>query len=449
MSTRQYFGTDGIRGRTGIPPITADFCLKLGWAAGQVLGEAGRGTVVIGQDPRLSGNLLTSALESGFIAAGLDVILLGVVPTPAVAYLTRILNAVAGVVVSASHNPYYDNGVKFFSHKGQKLPDSVEMAIEAALAQPMTTTATSQLGQTQSCQDSVMRYRDFCCQSFQSQQDLSDLHIVIDGANGATYQVAPAVFEQLGAKVTAIHCEPDGYNINADCGSTHPEALQKKVLDLKADLGIAFDGDGDRLIMIDHLGEIVDGDELLYMITMAYLARGALKGGVVGTQMTNLGLEKAFEANNIPFMRSKVGDRYVMDALVKMGWQLGGESSGHLICLDKTTTGDGIISALQVLQYLCEKGITLHEAKNGMQKCGQILLNVSVANARELLNHPRIQEMTHKVSKALENQGRILLRPSGTEPLMRIMVEGEDKQLIQSVAESMAAVVTDVAKQCS
>lgn len=443
---RQYFGTDGIRGRMGLPPITAEFCLKLGWAAGQVLGRQGEGPVVIGQDTRLSGGLLSAALETGFLAAGLDVVRLGIIPTPGVAYLTRALKAQVGVVVSASHNPYYDNGVKFFNHKGMKLLDTIENEIEALITQPMSS-PTEYYGHSQLLEDATKRYQSFCAKTFQSTRDLSNYHIVIDGAEGATAKVAPEVFEQLGAKVTALHCEPDGYNINADCGSTHPSGLQQAVQSHQADLGIAFDGDGDRLIMVDHKGELVDGDELLFIMAMSYFASGTLKGGIVGTQMSNLGLEKALEKQGIPFVRSQVGDRYVMDSLLKMDWILGGESSGHLICLDKTTTGDGIVAALQVLRYLSENNISLHEAKQGMHKCGQVLLNVPVSNAKQLMNDPRIQKMTHEASKTLDNQGRILLRPSGTEPLIRIMVEGENDQLIQSVAESMAAVVTDVSKQ--
>lgn len=444
---RRYFGTDGIRGRTGVMPITAEFCLKLGWAAGQVLAREGKGSVVIGKDTRLSGYMLVSALESGFISAGLDVKLLGPMPTPGVAYLARALGADAGVVVSASHNPYYDNGVKFFSFEGKKLPDDLEHQIEAQLALPMTTAEPMNIGRATLLQDARKRYQDFCVHTFQSTRNLSHLHIVVDCAHGATYHIAPEVFRELGAKVTTLHCEPNGLNINETCGSTHPEALQREVLAQKADLGIAFDGDGDRIIFVDHVGEIVDGDQLLFIMAMAYQSRGELVGGVVGTQMSNLGLEKALEKKQIPFIRTQVGDRYVMEGLQKMGWRLGGESSGHLICLDRTTTGDGIIAALQVLAYLGDTEQPLHHAKQGMIKCAQVLLNVPVNNAPSMMQDPRVLAVSDQATKTLENKGRILLRPSGTEPLMRIMVEGEDHALIQSVAESMAAVVTEVAAQ--
>jgi len=363
---RKYFGTDGIRGRTGVSPVTAEFCLKLGWAVGKRLAKEERGIALLGKDTRISGYMLTAALQAGLIAAGLDTYLLGPLPTPGVAYLTRSLGAQVGLVVSASHNPYFDNGIKFFNEQGKKLPDTLEAEIEALLSEPMTTVDERRMGRAKILSDAAGRYIEFCKSTFSSESDLKGLKIVVDCANGAVYHIAPKVFTELGAQVIAIHHQPDGFNINEQCGSTYPSALQQAVIEHQADVGVAFDGDGDRVIFIDHRGEIVDGDELLFIIACAYHAKDNLQGGVVGTHMSNLGLESAFQALGIPFLRTKVGDRYVMDQLVQTGWCVGGETSGHIICLDKTTTGDGIISALQVLRQIAETGQSLHELKKGM-----------------------------------------------------------------------------------
>lgn len=441
---RTYFGTDGIRGKTGTLPITPEFALKLGWAVGQVMAQDGKGSVVIGKDTRISGYLLASALESGFIAAGLDVVLLGPMPTPGVAYLTQALQAQVGVVISASHNPYYDNGFKFFDSKGKKLSDNVEQTIESILSLPMTMVDAHALGRARHHLLGAKQYITFCKSTFSQSENLQGMKIVVDCANGATYHIAPHVFSELGADVITIHHQPDGLNINAQCGSTHPQALQAAVVTHQADLGIAFDGDGDRLIMVDHLGEIVDGDELLFIIASGYHTQGILKG-VVGTQMSNLGLEMAFRAINIPFMRSKVGDRYVMDALSQTGWELGGEGSGHIICLDKTTTGDGIIAALQVLRQLRLQQVPLHNLKKGMSKYAQILLNVPVANAQGVVADSQVQNACAQAEQELQQRGRILLRPSGTEPLVRVMAEGEDQTLISRIAQNIADIVEKVA----
>ncbi len=442
---RKYFGTDGVRGRTGTFPITAEFALKLGWAAGKVLAQEDGGMVLIGQDTRVSGDMLSAALKAGFLAAGLDVYLLGAMPTPGVAYLTHSLAAKVGVVVSASHNPYYDNGIKFFNAQGKKLPDVIEYQIEELLDTPMTTVAPHKMGQAKLIGDIPGRYIEFCKNTFLKSYDLKGMKIVIDCAQGATSHIAPAVFTELGAEVIAIHHTPDGFNINENCGSTHPQALQQAVLAHNADLGIAFDGDGDRVLFIDDQGEMVDGDELLFIIARAYQEKGLLTGGVVGTQMSNLGLENAFKALNIAFVRTDVGDRYVMDALLQTGWNLGGESSGHIICLDKTTTGDGIVSALQVLEQLCHTKQKLHTLKKGMVKCAQILVNVPVANGKEIVQTAVVQQFCQQAEESLERRGRILLRASGTEPLVRVMVEGEDASLIREVADSLAAVVATAA----
>ncbi|MCS5710484.1 phosphoglucosamine mutase [Candidatus Berkiella aquae] len=444
---RKYFGTDGIRGRTGVPPITAEFALKLGWAVGQVLAQDGKGTVLIGKDTRISGYMLAAALEAGLIASGLDVYLLGPMPTPGIAYLTRSLGAQVGVVVSASHNPYYDNGIKFFSAEGKKLPDSIESKIESFLEKEMTTVSAQQIGRAKIRSDAAARYIEFCKSTFLKKYDLKGIKLVLDCANGATYHIAPHIFTELGAKVITINHQPDGFNINEECGSTAPESLQKAVIENKAELGIAFDGDGDRVIFVDHKGEVVDGDELLYIIARGYAVRGELNGGVVGTQMSNLGLENALAELSIPFIRTKVGDRYVMDALMQQGWCLGGEGSGHIICLNKTTTGDGIISALQVLGQICQSEQSLHELKKGMVKCAQVLLNVPVQSGQQVVQNERVQEACNKAQKALASEGRILLRPSGTEPLVRVMVEGEDRERIERVAQEIAAIVSEVAKE--
>ena len=438
--TRQFFGTDGIRGKVGEYPITPEFILKLGWAAGRVLSGGKGGKVVIGKDTRISGYMFESALEAGLSAAGVDILLLGPMPTPAIAYLTRTLHADAGIVISASHNPYQDNGIKFFSAQGTKLPDEVELAIEATLQLPMDMAEPHALGKARRVKDAGGRYIEFCKSSFPNQLDLKGLHIVLDCANGATYHVAPDVFRELGAQVTTLAVEPDGLNINVDCGSTHPKRLQETVLELKADLGIALDGDGDRVLMVDHRGDLVDGDELLYIIASARHRRKPL-AGVVGTLMTNLGMELALRAAGIGFSRAKVGDRYVMESLSQEGWVLGGESSGHLICLDCTSTGDGIISALQVLRAIAEQGKSLYELKSGMRKYPQTLINVRLNQRLDLSAEPGISEAVKQAEQALGERGRVLLRPSGTEPLIRVMVEGEDAAQVQALAEQIAAAV--------
>jgi len=438
---KQFFGTDGIRGTVGTFPITPDFMLKLGWAAGRVLGGKSGGKILIGKDTRISGYLIESALEAGLSAAGIDVQLLGPMPTPAIAYLTQTLHAKAGIVISASHNPFADNGIKFFSAEGTKLADDVEHAIEAELNKDMVCNESEALGKASRLDDARGRYIEFCKSTFPRRLNLNKLKIVIDCAHGATYQVAPLVFEELGAEVIAIGVSPNGLNINNGYGSTHPENLQKEVLNHKADLGIAFDGDGDRLIMVDHNGELVDGDQLLYVMAMAAYSCGALKGGVVGTLMTNLGLEHAFKKHEIPFSRAGVGDRYVMEQLLDKNWRLGGESSGHLICLDQTTTGDGIVASLQVLAAIVDQNKTLKEQASGMKKYPMLLINVCVAEKPDLDNHTEIQEALRKAEEELADTGRVLLRPSGTEPLIRVMVEGQEQKLVESVAKKLASVV--------
>lgn len=438
--SRKTFGTDGIRGRVGDPHMSANFVLKLGWAAGRVLAPQGGGTVLIGKDTRISGYMFESALEAGLSAAGINTGLLGPMPTPAIAYLTRILGARAGIVISASHNPYHDNGIKFFSADGRKLPDETEQRIENEVEQPFATVASENLGKAQRIGEALERYVEFCKHSLPEGSALTGLKLVLDCAHGATYKVAPQVFKELGAKVTSLGVTPNGLNINRDCGSTHPEALQKKVLETGADLGIAFDGDGDRVLMVDHNGVLVDGDELLFIIAMARKSRDALKGPVVGTQMSNLGLEQALGAHGVEFRRAPVGDRYVLALLQETGGILGGENSGHIVCLDKTTTGDGIVSALQVLGALAISGQTLAQARQTMNKYPQVLVNVQTT-ARVDLAQPRIRDAVHSVEQRLKGRGRVLLRPSGTEPVVRVMVEGEEADSTRRYAEDIAAAV--------
>jgi phosphoglucosamine mutase len=439
--SRKYFGTDGIRGRVGDYPVTAEFMLKLGWAAGRVLGGNRGDRVIIGKDTRISGYMFESALEAGLSAAGVDVRLLGPMPTPAIAYLTRTLHACAGIVISASHNAYADNGIKFFSSEGTKLPDTVELAIEAELDKDMVTVESDRLGKAERVSDAAGRYIEFCKSTIPLTLSLKGLKIVVDCANGATYHVAPCVFDELGADVITIGVEPDGLNINQACGSTQPELLQKAVLEHKADLGIALDGDGDRLMMVDHVGELVDGDELLFIIARSRQREGALKGGVVGTLMSNLGLEHALQSHNIDFVRANVGDRYVLELLQQSNSMIGGESSGHIICLDRTTTGDGIISALQVLAAMVKSGSTLYELKAGMKKYPQRMINVPVSGNVVLDSTPVVQDAVKSAELRLAGKGRVLLRPSGTEPLVRVMVEGEDAQQVSEEADQLASVV--------
>lgn len=441
---RKYFGTDGIRGRVGDFPITPEFMLKLGWAAGMAFRKQGKCRILIGKDTRISGYMFESALEAGLSAAGADVMLLGPMPTPAIAYLTRTFHAEAGIVISASHNPHHDNGIKFFSGQGTKLPDEIELMIEELLDQPMTVVESEQLGKVSRINDAAGRYIEFCKSSVPSSTDFAGLKIVVDCAHGAAYKVAPSVFRELGAQVTVLSAQPNGLNINDNCGSTHVEALQAEVLAQQADLGIAFDGDADRVLMVDHSGALVDGDELLFIIARDLLERGKLQGGVVGTLMSNLGLELALADLGIPFVRAKVGDRYVIAELLSRNWQLGGENSGHLVCFQHTTTGDAIIAALQVLMALKRRGQTLGEARLGMQKCPQVLVNVRFAGGVDPLEHPAVQQASAKVTEQMAGRGRVLLRKSGTEPLVRVMVEGDDEGLVRSYADELAKVVADV-----
>lgn len=441
--SKKYFGTDGIRGRVGEYPVTADFMLKLGWAAGRVLGTSGGDRVIIGKDTRISGYMFESALEAGLSAAGVDVRLLGPMPTPAIAYLTRTLHACAGIVISASHNAYADNGIKFFSSEGTKLADDIELAIEAELDKAMVTVDSLKLGKAERVSDAAGRYIEFCKSTIPLTLSLKGLKIVVDCANGATYQVAPSVFDELGAEVVAIGVEPDGLNINQDCGSTQPQLLQEIVLDQNADLGIALDGDGDRVMMIDHKGNLVDGDELLFIIALSRQLEGTLNGGVVGTLMSNLGLEHALLSRDIAFSRAKVGDRYVLELLKQSSSMIGGESSGHIICLDRTTTGDGIVSALQVLAAMVKSGKTLHELKAGMHKYPQRMINVPVTKQVDLDSFPVVQDAVRSAEQRLAGRGRVLLRPSGTEPLVRVMVEGEDAEQVNEEADNLASIVAE------
>ena len=437
--SKQYFGTDGIRGRVGEHPITAEFMLKLGWATGRVLGPAGGDLVIIGKDTRISGYMFESALEAGLSAAGVDIRLLGPMPTPAIAYLTRTLHACAGIVISASHNAYTDNGIKFFSGEGTKLPDDIEIAIEAELEKPMTTVESARLGKAERVADAEGRYIEFCKSTIPMSLNLKGMKLAVDCAHGATYKVAPSVFDELGAEVIAIGTEPDGLNINKDSGSTRPERLQKIVQEHQADAGIALDGDGDRLIMIDNRGDLVDGDELLFIIALSRQQRGMLQGSVVGTLMSNLGLEHALQSHSIGFERAMVGDRYVLEMLQQTGGMLGGESSGHIICLDRTTTGDGIVSALQVLAVMAQSGRSLHELKQGMVKYPMHMINVPVVNGADLASIPAVQDAVRSAEQRLAGKGRVLLRPSGTEPVVRVMVEGEDEQQVMAEADQLAS----------
>ena len=439
--TRHYFGTDGIRGEVGKHPITADFVLKLGWAAGRVLAKGERGKVLIGKDTRISGYMFESVLEAGLTAAGVDVRLLGPMPTPAIAYLTRTLHASAGIVISASHNPYGDNGIKFFSGDGTKLDDDVELAIEAAIATPMQTVGSSALGRAERVTDAPGRYIEFCKSTIPYGVTLNGVKMVVDCAHGATYHVAPNVFEELGAEVVTIGCEPDGLNINDGYGAVAPQALQSAVLAHGADLGVALDGDGDRLIMVDHLGELVDGDELLYIIATARHDDGELRGDVIGTAMSNLGLEEALRSLGIRLRRAKVGDRHVLELMKREGSLLGGETSGHIICLDRVTSGDGIVTALQVLLATHQAGRSLHELKSGMSKYPQILLNVRSTKGADVLSVAAVRDAVRAAESQLGDSGRVLLRPSGTEPLVRIMVEGRDQQQVEVLAATLATSV--------
>ncbi len=435
---KKYFGTDGIRGKVGEAPITADFLLKLGWAAGRVFAKEGNGFVLVGKDTRISGYMFESALEAGLTAAGVDTRLLGPMPTPGIAYLTRTLRARTGIVISASHNPYYDNGIKFFSVQGTKLPDEIEEKIESYIDSPMTTVESAKLGKAKRVGDAAGRYIEFCKGSVPTRLDFSGLKIVVDCANGATYHIAPHVFSEVGAKVISIGTEPNGVNINDECGATSPAKLVAAVLQHQADFGIALDGDGDRLIMVDHKGEIVDGDELIYIIAKSRLDAGQMTGPVVGTLMTNLGMEHGLKRLGLPLLRANVGDRYVLEMLNEHKGILGGENSGHIICLDRTTTGDGIISALQVMAEMECTGKNLHELKSGMQKYPQILINIKTTKKINITTNEYIQRSVRDVEKKLGDTGRVLLRASGTEPLIRVMVEGEHDGLVRNCADQLA-----------
>ncbi len=439
--TKKYFGTDGIRGRVGEPPITADFVLKLGWAAGQVLGTGQGSKILVGKDTRISGYMFESALQAGLSAAGVDCHLLGPMPTPAIAYLTQTFRAKAGIVISASHNPYQDNGIKFFSAEGTKLPDSVERAIEDMIEQPMTTKDSALLGKAGRIKDAAGRYIEFCKGTVPAKTRLKKLKVVIDCAHGATYHIAPAVFQELGADVITIGAEPNGLNINEGFGATDTKALAAKVLEEKADLGIALDGDGDRVMMIDHLGNMANGDELLFIIARAALKEGHLQGGVVGTLMSNLGMEVALKELGIGFARSQVGDRYVIEMMKEKGWRFGGESSGHIICMDQTTTGDGIIAALQVVVVMCQSNLGLADLRKGMKQFPQLMINVKADRKKQVWLDKTVLEAVAVGEQKLADKGRILLRPSGTEPLVRVMVEGENDSLVKSICEDIASEV--------
>lgn len=438
--SRRYFGTDGIRGKVGQFPVTPDFMLKLGWAAGKVFAREGRSKILIGKDTRISGYMFESALEAGLSAAGVDVLLLGPMPTPAIAYLTRTFHANAGIVISASHNPHYDNGIKFFSAQGTKLPDEIEQAIEAQLDIAMTTVDPALLGKAKRIEDAPGRYIEFCKASAGG-IDLKGMKIALDCANGATYHVSPSVFSELGAEVIEVASAPDGLNINEECGATSTERLQKVVVAEGADLGIALDGDGDRVIMVDHTGVEVDGDELLYVIASHLRAQGEFEGGVVGTLMSNFGLEQAFKREQIPFVRAKVGDRYVMEQLANHGWLLGGESSGHIVCRHLTSTGDGTVSALQVLRAIADSGKNLHVLKQGMSKMPQTMINVRMQNKVDVMGVDAVQEAVAATEATLGSRGRVLLRLSGTEPVVRVMIEGEDAAEVAELCSALAAEV--------
>ena len=441
MANRKYFGTDGVRGKVGAYPITPDFALKLGWAAGKVLASQGSKMVLIGKDTRISGYMLESALEAGLAAAGLSAAFTGPMPTPAIAYLTRTFRAEAGIVISASHNPYYDNGIKFFSARGTKLPDEIEEAIEAMLEQPMDCVESAELGKASRINDAAGRYIEFCKGTFPAHLGLEGYKIVVDCANGATYHIAPNVLRELGAEVIEIGTDPNGLNINEKCGATDVTALQAKVVEMKADVGLAYDGDGDRIMMVDHLGNKVDGDQILFIIAREALRSGQLKGGVVGTLMSNMSLEIALKMLGVPFLRANVGDRYVLEKMVENDWMLGGENSGHIIIADKNTTGDGIVASLAVLAAMAQHKLSLNELASAVKLFPQVLINVRFAGGDNPLESDAVKSVAADVEKRLEGKGRILLRKSGTEPLIRVMVECQDAALAQQCAEEIAEAV--------
>lgn len=444
MANRKYFGTDGVRGKVGAYPITPDFALKLGWAAGKVLASQGSKMVLIGKDTRISGYMLESALEAGLAAAGLSAAFTGPMPTPAIAYLTRTFRAEAGIVISASHNPYYDNGIKFFSAKGTKLPDEIEEAIEAMLEQPMDCVESAELGKASRINDAAGRYIEFCKGTCPAHLGLEGYKIVVDCANGATYHIAPNVFRELGAEVIEIGTDPNGLNINEKCGATDVTELQAKVVEMKADVGLAYDGDGDRIMMVDHLGNKVDGDQILFIIAREALRSGQLKGGVVGTLMSNMSLEIALKMLGVPFLRANVGDRYVLEKMLENDWTLGGENSGHIIIADKNTTGDGIVASLAVLAAMAQHKLSLNELASAVKLFPQVLINVRFAGGENPLESDAVKSVAAEVEKRLEGKGRILLRKSGTEPLIRVMVECQDAELAQQCAEEIAEAVKKI-----
>jgi phosphoglucosamine mutase len=449
MSEKKYFGTDGIRGLVGQWPISADFMLRLGRAVGSVLSADGskRPKVIIGKDTRISGYMFESALEAGLVAAGADVRLLGPMPTPAVAFLTRSMRGHAGIVISASHNPHHDNGIKFFSATGEKLSDEVELAIERELEADFVTVPSERLGKAVRLDDAVARYVEFCKATVAEDFSLAGMKIVLDCAHGATYQVAPRVFSELGGEVFTIGDKPDGFNINRDVGSTHPQALQQAVLDHGAGIGIGFDGDGDRVALVDHHGKLADGDDILYVLARSLHAQGQLKGPVVGTLMSNYGLQLALQEIDVPLIRANVGDRYVMQQLKEHGGMLGGETSGHILCLDRATTGDGIVAALAVLEALRLAGTNLAEARKGLNKLPQVMLNVRASGARRSLQSDRVRAAVADAEKQLLGRGRVFLRPSGTEPLVRVTVEAADAMEVQQLAEKLAEIVKSEAER--
>lgn len=443
--TKPFFGTDGIRGAVGVEPITPSTIVHLGWALGTVIKKHyGRGSVLVGKDTRVSGYLLESSMEAGLSSAGMDVTMLGPLPTPAIAYLTQTARANAGVVISASHNNYADNGIKFFSPNGRKISDEIQNEIETLMREPISVVSSDLLGKAYRMHDAVGRYVEFCKGTIPRRMNFKGLKVGLDCANGAAYQSAPAAFHELGADIRVINNHPDGFNINNNCGSTHIEGLQQLVLDEQCDVGIAFDGDADRVLMVDRNGQVVDGDQLLFVIANSLHTQGRLKGGVVGTLMSNFGMEKALEQRNIPFVRARVGDRYVMQELQQRDWVLGGESSGHIICLDKTTTGDGLVSALQVLVQMQFMEQPLHELASKMEMYPQTMINVRLpagANAASVCELPQVLAAVTGVEQEMHGTGRVLLRPSGTEPVIRVMVEGQDGVLVQSQCEKLAEFV--------
>lgn len=446
MTEKKYFGTDGIRGRVGKEPILPETVLKLGWAAGSVLGKGTGGKVLIGKDTRVSGYLLESALEAGLSASGMNISLIGPMPTPGIAYLTRTSRAVAGIVISASHNPFHDNGIKFFSQEGLKLPDEIELEIEKKMEQAITVVDSVQLGKATRFTDAAGRYIEFCKSVISRAVSLNGIKIVVDCANGAAYHIAPSVFSELGAEVVATADKPDGFNINLGCGSTNLKNLTQAVVENNADLGVALDGDGDRLIMVDHKGRAVNGDQILHILARYRKQKGQMHGGVVGTLMSNLGLERSLESAGIPFKRANVGDRYVLSVLMEQGWTLGGEASGHIICLDQCTTGDGIVAALQVLQAMVDRQMSLYEIKQGMHVYPQTLINVDLPDRSgrrtvDLVNCRAVKDAVQAAQMTLGQEGRIVLRPSGTEPVIRVMVEGTDEREVSRVSQDLAAQV--------